>query len=154
MAKESQKEEKTVITREKLTETVLFYLKEGLKRDLILILFPGLPVAFLAFLLIPKPYGVITFVLLAALLALCVVLYSVRVKGVHEGKLTVRKELVRRIVPGKYDTVLHVGAYSFSLGKEIPVDEVASGSAYYLVFLNRKTKHVFLYYKAKQYRLQ
>ena len=98
MAKETQKAEKTVISREKLTETVLYYLKEGLKRDLILILFPGLPVAFLAFLLIPKPYGVIAFALLAAVLILCVVLYILRVRGTRRGKLTVRKENVRASV--------------------------------------------------------
>ncbi len=153
MAKETQKAEKTVISREKLTETVLNYLKEGLKRDLILILFPGLPVAFLAFLLIPKPYGVIAFALLAAVLILCVVLYILRVRGTRRGKLTVRKENVREIVRGKYETELRAGDYSFLVGKNIPVDDVAIGSAYYLVFLNEKTKHVFLYYKAKQYQV-
>lgn len=154
MAKETKKEEKTVISREMLKETVLRYLKEGLKRDLMLLLFPGVPVAFLVFLLIPKPYGYAAFALLAVPLAVCLILYFLRVKGTREGNLTVRKEIVREAVPGKSETTVLLEHHSFTVPGDPSAEEIPAGSAYYLVFLNEKTKHVFLYYKAKQFTVQ
>ena len=110
MEKETKKQEKAEITREKMTETVLFYLKAGLKRDLILLLFPGLPAAFLIFLLAPKPVGIAAFALWALVILFCFVFYSRRVKSVREKGLTVRKELVREIGPGKNETVFRAGS--------------------------------------------